>query len=49
MERNERLVELLRKKYGIATLSQLNKALASQKKIDLSPFVSTDGLGINHK
>ena len=44
MGTNERIAEILRKKYGITTLAQLNDALARQKKIDLSPFVSTDGL-----
>lgn len=49
MERNEKLAEILKKKYGITTMAQLNKALADQKTIDLSPFVDYDGLGIKVK
>lgn len=49
MAKNEKLVEILRQKYGITTLAQLNKALAEQKTIDLSPFVTPDGLGIKPK
>lgn len=49
MESKKKLVEILKKKYGITTMAQLNKALAKQKTIDLSPFVTHDGLGIKAK
>lgn len=49
MERRDKLVEILKKKYGITNLAQLNKALAEQKSIDLSPFVTYEGLGIKTK
>lgn len=49
MAKNEKLVEILEKKYGIRTLAQLNEALAEQKTIDLSPFVTPGGLGIKSK
>lgn len=49
MESNKKLTEILEKKYGITTMAQLNKALAEQKTIDLSPFVTYDGLGIKMK
>lgn len=49
MENKKKLVEILKKKYGITTMAQLNQALAKQKTIDLSPFVTYDGLGIKAK
>lgn len=38
--KNKALLEILREKYGITTLSELNTAIADLKVIDLSPFVS---------